>query len=276
MSTLPSYRFWELRWNEIAALDRDRTLIIQPTGAIEQHGHHLPVDTDIHDSSEIAYRVAERAMAAGVGNVLVAPPIWWGASPHHLAYPGTISLKMSTMSDLLVDIVASFWKHRFYRILFLNGHGGNIGVLSATALRISEEVGISPAVVSYWQMVKDMLREVGESPIGGFGHACEMETSIQLHLRSERVDMSQAGPDMPRQLTSYSCIDFRDSGPVMIPWDFARDSRTGAMGDPTTATGEKGRLIVEAAVDRVLDLSRELLALGEADLRCGVTPPKTA
>lgn len=272
-----SYRFWELRWNEIAALDRGRTLIIQPTGAIEQHGHHLPVDTDIHDSSEIAYRVAEKAMGMDdIGTILVAPPIWWGTSPHHMAYPGTISLRMSTMSVLLVDIAASLWRHGFFRILFLNGHGGNIGVLSATALRISEEVGISPAVVSYWQLVKDTLRSVGESPIGGFGHACEMETSIQMHLRCERVDMSQAGPDMPRQLTSYSCIDFRDPGSVMIPWDFARDSKSGAMGDPTLATEEKGRRIVDAAVDKVLDLSRELLALKEEDLRCGVTPNKTA
>lgn len=271
-----SIRLWELRWSEVAALDRDTTLIIQPTGAIEQHGHHLPIDTDIHDSSEIAYRAAEQAQAAGLGNVLVAPPVWWGTSPHHLAYPGTISLKMSTMSDLLVDIVASLWKHRFYRILFLNGHGGNAGVLSATALRISEEVGISPAVVSYWQLIRETLREVGESPIGGFGHACEMETSIQLHLREDRVDMAQAGPDMPRQLTSYSCIDFRESGPVMIPWDFARDSHSGAMGDPTSSTKEKGRRIVEAAVAKVVDLSRELLALGEMDLRSGISAPKTA
>jgi creatinine amidohydrolase len=276
MAPLPTYRFWELRWNEIAALDRDTTLIIQPTGAIEQHGYHLPVDTDIHDSSEIAFRVAERAMGSDIGTVLVAPPLWWGTSPHHLAYPGTISLKMSTMSDVLVDIVASLWKHRFYRILFLNGHGGNIGVLNATALRISEEVGISPAVVSYWQMVKDTLREIGESPIGGFGHGCEMETSIQLHLRGERVDMKQAGPDMPRQLTSFSCIDFRDPGPVMIPWDFARDSRSGAMGDPTRATREKGHRIVDAAVDRIFQLAQELLALTESDLRCGTAPPKSA
>ncbi len=270
MTALPSYRLWELRWNEIAALDRDTTLIIQPTGAIEQHGHHLPIDTDIHDSSEIAFRAAAQAQAEGIGTVLVAPPVWWGTSPHHLAYPGTISLRMSTMSDLLVDIVASLWKHGFYRILFLNGHGGNIGILAATALRISEEVGISPAVVSYWQLVKETLRAVGDSPTGGFGHACEMETSIQLHLRRERVDMDQAGPDMPRQLTSFSCIDFREPGPVMIPWDFARDSRTGGMGDPSTATGEKGRRIVEAAVAKVVELSRELLALKEEDLRSGV------
>jgi creatinine amidohydrolase len=274
MNAPPSCRLWELRWNEIAGLDRDTTLIIQPTGAIEQHGHHLPVDTDIHDSSEIAVRAAERVNATGAGTVLVAPPLWWGTSPHHLAYPGTISLRMSTMSDLLVDIVASLWRHRFYRILFLNGHGGNIGVLAATALRISEEVGISPAVVSYWHLVKETLRLVCDTPIGGLGHACEMETSIQLHLRAGRVDMAQAGPDLPRQLTRFSCVDFREPGPVMIPWDFARDSRNGAMGDPSTATAEKGRRIVDAAVAEIVGLSRELLALGEEDLRSGADRPK--
>ena len=269
MGVPSSDRLWELRWNEVAALDRDATLIIQPTGAIEQHGHHLPIDTDIHDSSEIAYRVAARARKESIGAVLVAPPLWWGTSPHHLAYPGTISIRMQTMSDLLVDICASLARHGFYRILFLNGHGGNIGVLTATALRISEEVGISPAVVSYWQMIKDTLREIGDTRTGGMGHACEMETSLQLHLRAERVALDMAGPDMPRQLTSYSCIDFRDPGPVMIPWDFVRDSHTGTMGDPTTATGEKGRRIAEAAVERLVDLARQLLALGPDSLRSG-------
>lgn len=271
MAMPSSFRLWELRWNEVAALDRHGTLIIVPTGAIEQHGHHLPVDTDIYNSTQIATRAAEQARAAGIGPVLVAPPVWWGTSPHHLAYPGTISLRLQTMSDLLVDICASLWRHGFYRILFLNGHGGNIGVLTATALRISEELGISPAVASYWTLVKDTLVKIGESPKGGMGHACEMETSLQLHFRGDRVAIDQAGLDMPRQLTSFSCIDFREPGPVMIPWDFVRDSKTGAMGDPTRASAEKGRQIAEAAVQRVVELSRELLALKEDDLRAGTT-----
>jgi creatinine amidohydrolase len=276
MVMLSSIRLWELRWNEIAELDRNGTLIVVPTGAIEQHGHHLPIDTDIYNSSQIAFRAAERAREAGIGPVLVAPPVWWGTSPHHLAYPGTISLRLQTMSDLLVDICASLWRHGFYRILFLNGHGGNIGVLTASALRISEEVGISPAVVSYWTLIKDTLVQIGESAKGGMGHACEMETSLQLHLRGDRVAMGQAGPDMPRQLTSYSCIDFRDPGPVMIPWDFVRDSKTGAMGDPTTASDEKGKRIADAAVERVFDLTKQLLSLKEADLRAGFSRDLTA
>ena len=198
------------------------------------------------------------------------PPVWWGTSPHHLAYPGTISLSMKTMSDLLVDIIRSLLRHGFYRFLFLNGHGGNGGVLSATALRISEELGVSPAVASYWTLIPEVMREIGETKRGGMGHACEMETSLQLYLRKDDgVDMKQAPKDMPRELTSFSHIDFREPGPVMIPWDFARDSRTGTMGDATVATYEKGRRIGEAAIDRVYDLCRELLQLDADDLKSG-------
>ena len=269
MADLPSLNWWELRWKEIAALDRGKTLVIQPTGAIEQHGPHLPLDVDIFNSSQIATRAVARARELGMDSVFVAPPIWWGTSPHHLAFPGTISLRMETMSDLLIDIASSFAAHGFYRMLWLNGHGGNQGVLTATALRCSEVVGITPAVVSYWQLIRDALREIGESANGGMGHACEMETSVQLHLRGERVAMETASTDIPRQLTAYSCVDFRNSGPVMMPWDFLRDSKEGTMGDPTLASSDKGRRIVDAAVDRVVDLSRELLALKDEELLSG-------
>jgi creatinine amidohydrolase len=269
MPDLASNKLWELRWPEVDALDRDKSLIILPTGAIEQHGHHLPLDTDIHNPTQIALRVAERARTISAGTVLVAPPVWWGTSPHHLAYPGTISLRMQTMSDLVHDICASLLRGGFYRILILNGHGGNAGVMSATALRLSEELGISVAFASYWTLIRDTLREVGDTPLGGMGHGCEMETSLQLHLRAERVAMDLARSDMPRPITSFSSIDFRDPGPVMLPWDFVRDSATGTMGDPTTATAEKGERIAEAATSMVLQLAQELLALEQRDLRTG-------
>ena len=93
---------WEkLSWSQIAELDRDATTIVIPTGAIEQHGPHLTVDTDIYNADAIS-----RAVARNVSNqrVLVAPPIWWGTSPHHLGFPGTISLKNETFTNILMDI----------------------------------------------------------------------------------------------------------------------------------------------------------------------------
>lgn len=264
---LRSCRLAELRWPEVSALDRDHTIIIQPVGAIEQHGHHLPLDADTAGAEQLALRAAEAVNAGGKGVAVVAPAIPWGTSPHHLAYPGTLSLSMKTMSDVMVDIIGSLTRHRFYRFLFLNGHGGNAGVLAATALRISEELGISPAVVTYWNLIRDTLGTVMTSERGGLGHACEMETSMQLHLRCDAVDMAEARKSLPRDLTTFTTLDFRTPGPVMLPWDFSRDSKTGVMGDPSVATAEKGKAVVDAAVGRLAALAGELLLLGEADFR---------
>lgn len=243
-----SVRWWELRWPEIDALDRDRTVLLLPTGAIEQHGPHLPLDTDIHDACELALRAAQ----ACSGDTLVLPPVWWGMSPHHMGYPGTISLRLETYSALIRDICAAVSHHGFSRVLIVNGHGGNSAILGATALRISEELGLFIGAVSYWQLVGGQLKEIGTSELGGMGHACEMETSLQLYLRPERVDMTNARRDVSSPITSFNGIDFRDSGPLVFPLDFIRDSTEGVMGDPTVATREKGVAIAEAVLEQLV------------------------
>lgn len=243
-----SVRWWELSWPEIDALDRDRTVLLLPTGAIEQHGPHLPVDTDIHDS----YELSVRAATASSVRTLVLPPVWWGMSPHHMGYPGTISLRLETYSALLRDICAAVSHHGFSRVLIVNGHGGNSAILGATALRISEELQLFVGVVSYWQLIGQRLREIGTSELGGMGHACEMETSLQLHLRPDRVAMGAARKDLPRSLTAFSGIDFRNPGPLAIALNFRRDSTEGVMGDPTVATPEKGALIAEAVLGQLV------------------------
>lgn len=253
---METVKWWELRWPEIDALDRDRTVILIPTGAIEQHGPHLPVDTDIHDSYELSLRAA----TAAPGPVVVAPPVWWGTSPHHMAYPGTISLRLETFAALLSDICASIAHHGFRRLILVNGHGGNSAPLGAIALDISAEHHLFVQVVTYWHLIVPELRSIGTSELGGMGHACEMETSLQLHLRGERVDMANARKDMPHPLTRWNGIDFREPGPALFPWDFARDSREGVMGDPTVATEEKGARIAQAAVARLVALIEDYRA----------------
>jgi creatinine amidohydrolase len=258
-SRASSVRWSDLSWPEIDALDRDRTVLLLPTGAIEQHGPHLPVDTDIHD----AYELAVRAATASSIRTLVLPPVWWGMSPHHMGFPGTISLRLETYSALVRDICAAVARHGFRRVLILNGHGGNVAILGATALRISEELGLFVGTVSYWHLIGPALREIGTSELGGMGHACEMETSLQLHLRPELVSMADARTDMPRPLTSFSGIDFRDPGPLAIALDFRRDSTEGVMGDPSVATSEKGAAIAEAVL---VELGRVIAAFASAPL----------
>lgn len=258
---------WEkLSWPQIAELDRDCTTIIIPTGAIEQHGPHLTVDTDIYNADAIARAVATKANQGQKQRVLVAPPIWWGTSPHHLGFPGTISLKNETFTHILMDTIASLKPHGFYRFLMLNGHGGNIGNLTATVSKIGEELGISIPAISYWQTITDILIKVGESEIGGMGHACEMETSLALFLRPEDVDMSKAILDMPKQPTPWSCIDFRQPGFLNIPLDLKRDSKAGIIGNPLLATKEKGETIFTAAVERITAAIESMASLSKREL----------
>jgi creatinine amidohydrolase len=250
-----AFRFTELNWQQIDKLDRDKTIFLLPTGAIEQHGPHLPVDTDIFNSNALVESVA----ASFKSNVIALPPIWWGTSPHHKGYPGTISLRLETFHHLLTDIFSSLTAHGFYRFLVLNGHGGNAGILTASTADLSETLGVSIPTYSYWQSIKNVLVEIGESEIGGMGHACEMETSLALHLRPELVDLKAISRDMPDLRVALSCIDFRQPGFLGIPLDFRRDSKSGVMGDPTLATAEKGEKIFTAALAAAKDAVQSLL-----------------
>jgi creatinine amidohydrolase len=266
MSQNTETHLWKLSWQEVDKCDRDRTLIVIPTGAIEQHGPHLPLDTDIFTATEISEEVA-RSFLHSENSVLIAPPIWWGTSPHHLGFPGTLSLRNETLSNIISDVISSLLPHGFYRFLLINGHGGNVGILTATVSRLSHDFGVSIPSLSYWTMIKKTLVEIGESPIGGMGHGCEMETSLMLHLRPEVVRMDLAVKEMPDELTNWSCIDFRAGGPVGIPLDFKRDSAHGIMGDPTLATVAKGKRIFNDATKAITSLIEELFTLKKAVIK---------
>lgn len=262
-----SYQFTTLNWQEIGDLDRDRTIFLLPTGAIEQHGPHLPVDTDIFNSNALVEATAKSFLkSTGSVRVIALPPIWWGTSPHHKGYPGTVSLRLETFHHLLTDIFSSLVNHGFYRFLIINGHGGNAGILTASTSDLSESLGVSIASYSYWQSIKDLLVEIGESEIGGMGHACEMETSLALYLRPELVKLEALASEMPDNRLPLSCIDFRQPGFLGIPLDFRRDSKMGVMGDPHFASEVKGKKIFESSlsvaekvVTQLLETKRETL-----------------
>jgi creatinine amidohydrolase len=111
----------EMTWPSVDALDRD-TPVVFPIAALEQHGRHMPLFTDSLLLAEIVRRVTLTPVAA---NVLFAPLQWLGNSHHHLDMPGTLSASPRCYVDLLHDLAECFLAHRFRRIVFLNGHGGN-------------------------------------------------------------------------------------------------------------------------------------------------------
>jgi len=245
----------KVQWAEMTRLEvaeaagRD-TLVIVPVGAIEQHGPHLPLNVDVADAFEIARRVAERER-----DVLVAPPVWWGYSPYHAGLAGTISLRPETYLALLQDVLDGIISHGFRKIFLLNGHGGNRNLISVAVFECMRRTGVSVAAASFWDMAGAEIAAIRESPKGGMAHACELETSMQLVFQPHLVKMALASRQMVDSRksygTSFSFKDLMDFGAVTTGYDIAKTDPTGILGDPTLASAEKGRRILEAVLDGI-------------------------
>lgn len=258
-TTGTSILWQDLTSPEIGELAEAGAVVIVPVGSIEQHGRHLPVSVDTIGAFEVARRAAA---TVDEFPVVVTPPVWWGVSPHHMGFPGTISLSTDTLIALLTDICKSVAAHGFERIMILNGHGGNAGLVQVAAQRMTEgSERVWVAAATYFHMIGDDLKELGESELGGMSHAGEMETSLVLAVRPSLVHMDRA-EDAPRQrLTSFSKLDMRKGGTVYYPLDLRRDSQHGVLGVPSLAAAEKGEAILDVAVARLVAFLEEYHAL---------------
>lgn len=172
------------------ALTGDAVVVV-PVGAMEQHGEHLPVDTDATIGFELARHAA---LAIEDFPVLVLPPVWTGYSPHHMAFPGTVTLDFRTLVDVLGQIAVSIARHGFRHILFLNSHGGNKAMIIGLRTQMQAEAGIDVFGVNYWEIpgAAAAMRRHCVADNGRLGHSGEMETSLLLHLEPDRVDAGRA------------------------------------------------------------------------------------
>jgi creatinine amidohydrolase len=242
--------FAELTAPEIRSLPRDSTLVIAPIAAMEQHGLHLPVSTDT---------ILAGAVAAGIeqllpSQTLVLPVFWLGASDHHLPFGGTLTCPLPTYEQVLVDLLTPLLRDGFRRVLILNGHGGNIDPLRVALRRL--DVDFPRAILTgaaYWDLASDELARLCVGPRKEMGHACEIETSMLLHLR----------PDLVKMTTAKDDPDDTPSGLVGLTWprDFARRTDHGVVGYPESADADRGRLMLEAAVGKVAEVARRVLDL---------------
>lgn len=246
---------WQEMWRHefLGALGQDPVVIV-PTGSVEQHGPHCPMDVDISAPFHMAATVAA---AVTDFPVIVAPPLWCGLAHYNMGFPGTISLRSETFQAVLSDILRSIHANGFHRLVVLNGHGGNWGPSRAVCWQIAEE-DIFPVCINWWQMVESELRDWGEAD-GDVGHGGEWETSVQLYLRPALVDMSRANRDQAGTQPFSSGLGFAE---------FAERRRdtvngTGTMGDATVATAAKGERVFKLACVRLEQLVRELHALPE-------------
>jgi creatinine amidohydrolase len=244
-----------MRWEglsapEIGALDRDATVVVLPVGAVEQHGRHMPLGTDTMLVYSAVLAAAERLAA----RVVVLPPPWYGFSAHHMRFPGTITLQAATMSALIEDVVASVVAHGFRRVLVVNGHGGNAGLIDVLAATLGKrfygEARI--ACLTYFQLARDAIAALRRSAPGGMGHACEFETAMMQHLRPEFVDASRAAAAYPDPGSAYLTTDLLGGSAVRTYHDFRDLSESGTLGDPSLADAEQGRRFHAAVVDELV------------------------
>lgn len=247
-------RWQDLKSRELDAMSRD-TVVIVPVAAIEQHSLHLPVSTD----TTIAEGLSSRLDAACDGRLLVLPTFWLGASKHHMPFTGTITAELDTWSAAVFDIVSSILQHGFKKVIVLNCHGGN-GAIMTVALEKVKYAHPDATVVgcTYWNAASEAMAEVRESDFGGMGHACEMETSVMLVLRPDLVDMSSATQDINVRPSKFTRLDMLSGAKVTLHHTYNDMTKTGAYGDPTLATAEKGERFIAAAIEALCELVTDL------------------
>lgn len=236
-----------LKAHELRALAEKNAIVIVPVGSTEQHGPHMPVQTDARLSSEVAQRTARQI--ADRAPVVVTPAVWTGLAEHHMSLGGTITLDFEAFSRLLRGIVGSLTRQGFRRILLLNGHGGNIAALDLIVGDLTRELAIPLTSVNYWMVAPDIVAKVLERQTT-LHHACEGETSLMLAVAPELVDTDRLGEAHGKQDGDPKMA----LGPGMGRWfSFAERTDTGVMGDAALASAEKGRVMLEAMVERLTE-----------------------
>ena len=231
----------DLTWLEAEKVLGPECVVVLPIGAsAKEHGPHLRLDNDERLAEGYARLLSN---AEGAGDIVIAPTLTYHFYPAFAEYPGSTSLRLETARDLTVDIVRSIAKHgprRFYAL--------NTGVSTVRALKpAAEELAGEGLVLRYTDVLAVMApveSELAEQE--GGSHADEIETSIMLVLAPDRVDMTKAVKDYDsRTAKRLGGLTRKPDGPGTY-------SPTGTFGDPTLASREKGRKVVEALLSAVI------------------------
>jgi creatinine amidohydrolase len=228
---------------ELRDLAAREAIVVLPVAAMEQHGPHLPVMVDTLLCGEVATRAARRA--SGRHPVVVAPTVWSGLSEHHMPFGGTFTLDFATFRSLIACLCRSLERHGFRRVLLLNGHGGNVAALRVVVDEL-RRLDMRLSTATYWQIDPVAIADILERQ-SGVQHACEAETSMVMALRPELVDESQfaaARHVEPGRVAGQTQA-------VHSPMKFEERTPSGAVGDPTAASAEKGEKLLDAAATAV-------------------------
>ena len=234
-------RLSELPWDDVAELLRHNAIVVLPIGGgVKEHGHHLPLGTDMFVVEHLAEAVVQES------EVLLLPTLNYAYFPAFVDWPGSVSIEAETFKRFVADIIRSYARHGARKFLILDGGVSTHYPLTILSYDLHNELGVEVAVTDIRGLGAETSRAVCESSKGG--HADEGETSCLLHLRPELVKMSAVREE-------YSANPYMTTGPsgvhkITLKTRMGGDS--GINGEPARANAEKGRQILEAMVRDVL------------------------
>ncbi len=241
-------RISQMTWKEVEKRQIVSPLVIVPVGSCEQHGPALTLETDSVRAEKLALMVAERLEPLA----LVTPVVSVGVSEHHMGFPGTLTLNPETFINVVFELVESLVRHGWRRIFVLTGHGGNEAALGVLSTRIMREI---PDLGFAWSGISPLVAEISAQHAVSTvrGHCCENETSQTMYLSPEsvRVDQIEEGASSNDKLTKIAAFARSVRG-VHYPLTYDRVTSNGALGDARIASEGLGRVLVEAAADRLV------------------------
>ena len=241
--------FAYLTWKQVDALPRESTLLVLPTAAIEQHGHHLPLATDTLINNLLLGKAL--ALLPLEMPIYALPPVCYGKSNEHIGFPGTLSVSASTFLAVVRDLGASIHAAGFKKVVLYNTHGGNTSLVDVLARDLRAEFGLR----TFSLFGSPGAKFEGVSPqerAYGF-HAGEIETAFLLHATPELVHTGAYSSNYIARVDNPEPLKPEGSS-ANFAWLTRDIAPSGVMGDPTPATAANGELWSNEAAARIAEL----------------------
>jgi creatinine amidohydrolase len=253
------HRLEHLTSEQLKPYIEQKALLVMGIGTIEEHGAHLPTGTDWFITQRFLDDFAGRLKAETDIPFLTLPAIWTGYSAREMQrWPGTIRMASRTVMDMMRQIIGSLCEMGFDKILVLNGHGHHTELLRVVAREVADDHNVFPAVVNFLYLGNKEYNAVRKGPAGSSIHGGEDETSVMLHYGFQIDPALYTSEDQVNYRSDFVAGDnFLGSTRVFwSTWNY-HPSQTGLLGEPTYATAETGRVLINACLTHLTRFAEE-------------------
>ncbi len=241
--------FAYLTWKQVDALPRASTLLVLPTAAIEQHGHHLPLATDTLINNLLLGKALERVPQELP--VYALPPVCYGKSNEHIGFPGTLSVSAQTFMSVVRDLGASIAASGFQKVVLYNSHGGNTSLVDVLARDLRAEFGLR--TFSLFGSAGAKFEGVSEQERTYGFHAGEIETAFLLYGVPQLVHTAEYTANYIARVNEPELLKPEGSS-ANFAWLTRDIAPSGVMGDPEPATAENGERWCNEAAARIAEV----------------------